>query len=80
MTLDNLQWREEMTVKTIPTMAWQVVQNVVQLAAGKETTIVSLLITLIVAWGLYVRFVSSFNKKKLPPCEHHLHRLLMFFK
>jgi ent-kaurene oxidase len=71
MTSDNLQWREETTVKTIPTMAWQVVQNVVQLAAGKETTIVSLLITLIVAWVLYVRFVSSshqlFNKKKLPP-------------
>jgi hypothetical protein len=77
MTSDNLQWREETTVKTIPTMAWQVVQNVVQLAAGKETTIVSLLITLIVAWVLYVRFVSSshqlFNKKKLPPCEHQLH-------
>lgn len=71
MTSNKLQWREEMTLKTIPTMTWQVVQNVVQLVAGKETTIVSLLITLIVAWILYVRFVSSshqlFKKKKLPP-------------
>jgi hypothetical protein len=57
-----------MTLETIPTMAWQATQNVVQLVARKETTIVSLLITLIVAWTFYVRFVSSshqlFKKKK----------------
>lgn len=84
MTSNKSQWREETTLETIPTMAWQVVQNVGQLVAGKETTIVSLLVTLIVAWIVYVRFVSSshqlFSKKKLPPCEHQLHRLLMFFK
>ncbi|CAM6028613.1 unnamed protein product [Sphagnum balticum] len=71
MTSNNLQWREDMTLGTLPTMAQQVVQNVVQLVAGKETTILSLLVTVIVAWGLYVRFGSSsgqlFSKKKLPP-------------
>jgi hypothetical protein len=84
MTSNNLQWREDMTLGALPTVARQVVQNVVQLVAGKETTILSLLATLIVAWALYVRFGSSsgqlFSKKKLPPCEHQLHRLLMFFK
>jgi hypothetical protein len=84
MISNKLQWREDMAPKTMPTMAWQAAQNLVQLVVGKETTGVSLLITLIVAWILYVRFVSSshqlFKKKKFPPCEHQLHGLLMFFK